>query len=355
MSAPRLPRRPPGVRPLFVRGRYADPLTVRTMAYLYGSGGIFAAVGTAIEPHLRSHEALTLYAISALSLAASGGLLALRNRMPTWALPASVAAGTVMISFGSASVPELFSEVVYYMELAAFSAFFLTRPQIVAQILLIGAGLAVGLAATHHLSEDLGQYVTIMGGIATGAVVVGVTRRRIEGLLDQLHRAAVTDPLTGLANRRAFVRALELEVRRADRHERPLALIYGDLDKFKQVNDRLGHRAGDETLERVAGVLRREARGSDLIARIGGEEFVIVAEADTDAAIEIAERIRLAVAAEFEDDPVALTISFGVATHDVGCETADAIIAAADSALYAAKQKGRNRTEASGAAAGNPA
>ena len=163
-----------------------------------------------------------------------------------------------------------------------------------------------------------------------------------------LERAANMDGLTGLYNRRHFDRRLAEEISRADRLDRPLSLIVADLDRFKQINDTLGHAAGDAILRATAACLSRSVRASDVLARFGGEEFVILApDTDAEGALSLAERLRRCLeAARPEVDgvgPTAITASFGVATYDG--HDPQALFTRADAALYAAKTGGRNRVE----------
>ena len=169
---------------------------------------------------------------------------------------------------------------------------------------------------------------------------------------------AVTDPLTGLANRRSFDDELALEWRRAERVGTGLALILADVDDFKPVNDTHGHQKGDEVLRRVGELLGAAVRQVDLAARYGGEEFaVIVPETDLGDALKLAERLRSNVMrAEIElSDGTRLhvTSSFGVAIKgEFG--RAEELIAAADEALYAAKRAGKNRVAPEVAPAAEP-
>ena len=162
----------------------------------------------------------------------------------------------------------------------------------------------------------------------------------------RLAELATTDPLTGLCNRRRFLEALAAALRAAQRHRGPTSILILDVDHFKAYNDAHGHPAGDEALRVVAGVLRGCRRPEDVPARLGGEEFVVLLPATdaTDAAV-VAERLR----AEIESAPWTLrrvTASVGVATGgDAGVADLDALIAAADRALYRAKREGRNRVE----------
>jgi len=166
-------------------------------------------------------------------------------------------------------------------------------------------------------------------------------------LHDIVQRQAITDELTQLANRRYFMEKLDTELRRAERFDEPLALVFADLDDFKRVNDRHGHHVGDDVLRAFAEVLRGRIRAIDVAARLGGEEFaILLLETDLNGAEALAESLRSAVAAlEVRvpgATPVRLTASFGVADYPQ-TRTADELLAAADLALYRAKREGKNR------------
>ncbi|HTB81097.1 MAG TPA: diguanylate cyclase [Opitutaceae bacterium] len=174
--------------------------------------------------------------------------------------------------------------------------------------------------------------------------------------LDVLHELATHDQLTGLFNRREFDRLLIEEVDRSRRFGRPFALVLGDIDHFKAVNDRHGHQAGDVVLREVAARLTGELRSVDRLARFGGEEMaMILMETDRATALETARR----AGAALERAPIAAggdvnlrtTMSFGVAVMPQDADSAEALVAAADKALYAAKARGRNCTVAAGEAA----
>src|SRR3989338_2676496 len=163
---------------------------------------------------------------------------------------------------------------------------------------------------------------------------------------------AITDGLTGLYNHRYFVGRLKDEIKRAERYERPLSLIIMDIDYFKHYNDTHGHQAGDEILRMLAELITKTIRTSDIAARYGGEEFVIISsETSKERVVQMAERVKKAI----EDYPFpkketqpggTLTVSFGVATFKVDATIADELIKKADSALYKAKESGRNRVVA---------
>jgi diguanylate cyclase (GGDEF)-like protein len=158
---------------------------------------------------------------------------------------------------------------------------------------------------------------------------------------DELERLSLADPLTGVANRRAFDRAIAEAWKRAVRHRRGLAVIMLDLDHFKVLNDSQGHTAGDECLRAVAKTMESAVRGNgdDVVARWGGEEFaVLLGDADADAAVAVAQRMRTNIEA------LGVTASLGVAVRANDADPT-ALIDRADRALYAAKRAGRNQVQ----------
>jgi len=160
---------------------------------------------------------------------------------------------------------------------------------------------------------------------------------------------AMTDGLTGLYNHRYLHEHLTEELSRARHESHGVALLFCDLDFFKDYNDRLGHAAGDAALRATARIIESCTRRSDLVARYGGEEFVVVLPGTAEPeAVEIAGRIRAAVAAHQEHG--SLTISIGVATYPESAETKESLLEAADRALYAAKRLGRDRVVSAGSA-----
>ena len=164
---------------------------------------------------------------------------------------------------------------------------------------------------------------------------------------DRLAELSSTDGLTGLWNRRHFQERLEEEFARSIRYGAPLSLLLIDLDGLKETNDRLGHRAGDAALRRAAAAIRKGARGSDLAARWGGDEFVLLApNAGGEEAGLLAERVRALAAEESPSRGTpAVTVSVGVSTTGPGrrLDAPEALVREADAALYDAKRGGRNR------------
>ncbi|GAA1376769.1 bifunctional diguanylate cyclase/phosphohydrolase [Catellatospora chokoriensis] len=227
-------------------------------------------------------------------------------------------------------------------------------PAVVA-VLAVG-GLAVAdLVLVGRLSlVTLAVTMLLLLGLLVRQVVATRDRAR---LTQGLRTAAITDQLTGLYNRRFFKEMVDVEAERAVRRRLPLSLVLLDLDHFKDINDTYGHSVGDAVLADVAQRLRREVRGSDLLCRYGGEEFVcLLPGTPAPAAYELAERLRQTlrgtpVTVAGMAEPILLTASLGVATDDPGERgrvDTDALINEADQAVYRAKALGRDRVVGSG-------
>ena len=180
-------------------------------------------------------------------------------------------------------------------------------------------------------------------------------RRALEArqreLLEQLEHQALTDMLTGLPNRRAFLNGSTQAIARARRSGDAVAVGVADVDHFKSINDRYGHATGDQVLKEVASVIRHAARAGDLVARTGGEEFSLLFPCATvEQAVLVAGRIRAAVQDHAVTTPdgevLRITLSIGVAQLPPDEGAFEAALARADAALYRAKHGGRNRVEA---------
>ena len=215
-----------------------------------------------------------------------------------------------------------------------------TRPELLISVICVGITYAVpspalgtgGYPATEAIAALLWMVIAGIAGFTLSELV-----RQRELLATRLERAARTDALTGLPNRRAWDEELEREILHAARTETPLCVALLDLDFFKQFNDMNGHPAGDSHLKEVAALWRDRLRSADLIARYGGEEFAVLLTA-TDAlqAEHVIESLRDSV-------PLEETVSAGVAQWD-GAESGPELFARADAALYEAKRSGRDRT-----------
>lgn len=223
---------------------------------------------------------------------------------------------------------------------------------------VLGLVLHLDDAARHDITwrAEGGQALVVLAiHVFVASVFERVRRERLEkqDLRRQLVEESVTDPVTGVRNRRFLERFLETEAARARRYRTRCSVAMLDLDHFKRYNDTHGHPAGDRVLEELAELLRSQAREADVVARYGGEEFVqVMPETDAEAARESAERIRRAVEArEFPGEevlPEGITVSLGVAALPTHADTAEELVQVADEALYRAKEEGRNRVVGAG-------
>ncbi len=161
-------------------------------------------------------------------------------------------------------------------------------------------------------------------------------------LMAELRELSITDPLTGVGNRRFFMERLRQELHRSERTGRAFVLLMLDLDHFKLVNDRFGHQRGDEMLTRCADVIVQNTRKTDLVARYGGEEFcVLLAETGEERGMLVAEKLRSAVEEMTRNSKAPITVSIGIAQW-APKDTRDDLLRRADRAMYGAKEKGRN-------------
>jgi diguanylate cyclase (GGDEF)-like protein len=209
--------------------------------------------------------------------------------------------------------------------------------------------IRAGDPAPHDVRTGDGRRIrarcTVMrdgGGMRTYCDITDLAQQA-----ERLEKLATTDTLTGLTNRRHFLALADKEWSRFQRYQRPLSMLMVDIDHFKAVNDRFGHATGDEALKLVAENCRTGQRESDTVGRIGGEEFaLLLPETDAAQARVVAERIQSNLAIQpfiADGEPVVLTVSIGLAAATLSMSGIDALMKAADQALYSAKAQGRNR------------
>jgi two-component system, sensor histidine kinase LadS len=209
---------------------------------------------------------------------------------------------------------------------------------------------AVRLLASSADSDTLYYYGLPLSMVAASILVaLGVADRlrAQRAALSEAERRAQTDPLTGVLNRRSLIERLDAACTRAKARGLPIALLFIDLDHFKQINDTFGHQAGDACLRAIIDPIHVELRQSDVIGRYGGEEFVVIlSSADAAAATPIAQRIveRVAdVRVQGFGDPIGVTCSIGIAASDTLGIWGEPLLAQADAAVYVAKRSGRNQ------------
>jgi diguanylate cyclase (GGDEF)-like protein/putative nucleotidyltransferase with HDIG domain len=330
-------------------------LMVLSGAYLCLAGALLTIVWLALpySPPTSHEGGLILMAVAASAMAAL--MLAAGDRMPAWGFHGFAAGGMLMVT-GTIyySEPATSPYAFLYLWVALYALYFFTPTKAALHILSIAVAYAAVLAADLATGHKEGGLLTAMGEAAprwtftVGTLVVAVVfvrllKDRLDRLVARLADAVREDPLTRLRNRRGFDETFELEIERARRRGGMVSLVLGDLDHFKDVNDRFGHPRGDEVLRRTAEILQATNRRIDLSARVGGEEFaVLLPDSDERGAHIAAERMRRAVGEAFADDPLPLTISFGVASFPAHGETTEDLMESADRALYTAKEIGRD-------------
>ena len=225
--------------------------------------------------------------------------------------------------------------------LFAHGALFLLRTPLVAALPFAPSNRMLGSVWLTVLSFE-----ALLFTISIAFILLAMAKERTE----LRHRtAAMVDPLTGIANRRSFLQDAAQLAKRYAANPRPTAVLLIDLDHFKSINDRFGHALGDRALEVFAEAARQSLRSSDLLGRLGGEEFAaVLSDTSREKAMMVAERIRESfakAAREVDGRPVCATVSIGlVHCQDAGFDVAEQL-AQADQALYFAKERGRNRVE----------
>jgi diguanylate cyclase (GGDEF)-like protein len=235
--------------------------------------------------------------------------------------------------------------VLFYIWTSLFVFYFFDRRQAALHVLFSAVSYAVVLFFIKLLFPPIATWVITVGTVLVAGFFVYLLKARLQSVIDQLADVARTDPLTGLLNRRGFQERFDQELERARRTGRPLSVMICDLDRFKMVNDRLGHAHGDEVLRRLAAILTGAKRDMDVAARMGGEEFsILLPETDERAAYPLVERIRSVVGRNLSGEGQPITMSSGVAGFPAQGGNAEELLNAADEALYAAKKLGRDRS-----------
>jgi len=329
-------------------------MAARAQAALFAAAGMVGALGVLL-PHPERFNEVGLLAIQCASLTAACVLLIIGDRTPRWVATCGPFGATAMTSLAIVFTGRSTSAyLLFYLWVALYAFYFLSGRQTAVLCLFAIVNYAAVIMGSRLLgytsggldtNEDIPAFVLLTGTFAVAGVFLVTLRERVGRLIDQLTDAASTDPLTGLLNRRGFQSVIDNELARSERGLRSFTLLMCDCDFFKHLNDQLGHHAGDEALQAIGRLLEENKRRIDVAARVGGEEFALVLpETDQHEAFIVAERLRSRFADGFADQPVPLTLSLGVATYPTHGMTADALLRAADEALYAAKALGRDRT-----------
>ena len=324
-------------------GMIGRPATARTLAYFYIAAAALVGVSLALPYPEDSTAGLAVVAIAG---ATGGALLLWRSEsLPRRMVPVVLGLGTLMTTaaiYFRGDRSSFFALLYLWIALEAF--YFHGRRWAVVQVGVQAVAYGAVLAVLPG-DRPVENWVLVVGvGVVAGALAA-YQRGKISTLVASLDDAARTDPLTGLLNRRAFEELFEHELERVHRTGGRVSVLIGDLDGFKAVNDRFGHEAGDAVLAKVADDMLKWKRKIDTPARIGGEEFaVLLPDTDERGAYLVAERLRRATHRSFAEYPMPVTISFGVATQPEHGDDLRSLLRAADRALYAAKDLGKDRT-----------
>lgn len=252
--------------------------------------------------------------------------------------------GVAAISYAVSQSPGAGDGAILYTMPVLWMTFFYGRRGAVGILACVAVGHAAALMILPSSSVYPGRWLDVMLSVAASAIVVLALESRNQALVGRLAAEARTDPLTGLLNRRGLDERATVAIAHARRDRTTVAVAGFDLDHFKCINDRWGHETGDRVLVRLGGLLKHEARDIDTVARVGGEEFVVVLpDTDLDGAGAFADRIRAGLAAAPSEDLPPARVSAGIVSS-VAPEDLATLLAQADAALYDAKRAGRDRT-----------
>jgi diguanylate cyclase (GGDEF)-like protein len=317
----------------------------RTFGTLFLVGAVVGGLSLLVsDPGNRNDVVLAV--MSGVALLVGAVLFVVYRRTPMWGFQAVTAIGSVMIAAATAggSAGAEGGYAVFYVWVVLLAFLFFTFRAAAAQTAFAAAAYAVVLIARD--SQFAFNYILGLVAVSGAAgAVVGLLGTRVEALATNLTSQANTDPVTAIANRRSFESRFDFELLVADEAVRSLSIVICDLDRFKTVNDQLGHEEGDAALRRAAAAIVNAVRSVDIVFRLGGEEFaVLLPSTDTLEAYAVAERIRVAIREDFDEYAVPVTVSCGVATRRKGGFDRKALLRAADDALYRAKGAGRDRT-----------
>jgi diguanylate cyclase (GGDEF)-like protein len=277
-----------------------------------------------------------------VALAVALALAVIAPRTTRWGLAPIVPIAIGLIAWALSTAPNASDAAVIYMCPVLWTVAFFGLPGVVASV----AGIAVAYGAVLLSTTPTGyvdQWIDVTAAVSVIAAFGCVMARRNDALVVRLAGEARADKLTGLLNRRGFEERAEIAMAHARRVGSSIAVVAFDIDYFKRVNDEWGHATGDRVLARIGALLTQETRQVDVVARIGGEEFVVLLHAtDTAEADAFTHRCQLAMAADDGSNLPLMTLSAGIAAA-VAPQGLEPLLGAADSALYAAKQGGRDR------------
>ncbi|TQN43582.1 diguanylate cyclase (GGDEF)-like protein [Blastococcus colisei] len=352
------PRLDPEVPPIGATSTSRGPeqrVAAFTLAALLVVGALMGSINLFVDEVLRDGPARWVYGATMGLLVVMAAPLFVRQRAGRWHMFGLVLLGDLIYVVVVLCVqdPVLYATPLMLLFPAFVAAWFLGPWEFGANLIATTAACLVGLWPSHDDPVALGVQVGVSAGMLNaGALGVFVLRRRVQRLLVATQTLTRLDPLTGLFNRRFLVEQAPRLWRQARRDGSRVAALVLDLDHFKRLNDAHGHAAGDAVLRAVAESLASTVRPSDILARTGGEELVVIGlVSDPDEAAHLAERLRFAVAGGRTPDGHAVTASIGVAlTRPADGESPTdglwRLVDRADAAMYEAKRQGRDRVVA---------
>jgi diguanylate cyclase (GGDEF)-like protein len=323
-----------------------------TLALLLVLGGLMGTINLFVSDVLRDGPQRWVYGATMAACILAAVPLVVRRRVTRWNTFGLVLLGDLiyLVVVFCIDDPVRYATPLMLLFPAFVAAWFLGRWELAVNMVVTTVVCLVALWPSYDDPVALGVQVGVSAGMLNaGALGVFVLRRRVQRLLAETQTLSHLDPLTGLFNRRFLVGQAPRMWRQARRDGTRVAAMMLDLDHFKRLNDAHGHAAGDAVLRSVAASLTATVRPTDVLARTGGEEIVVLGlVADPDEAAHLAERLRTAVANSRTADGHAVTASIGIAlTRPVeGEDAGDALwrlVDRADAAMYEAKQQGRDR------------
>ncbi len=326
-----------------LRQPHAQRTAARVGGALLLTGGSMAIILTAIGPGFVNGRIKITLCTAGVAVVIGLVCFAHPAVIPRWVLPFIGPLGTGLIALSSILTRTATdgSETLYLWTVL-YSAYFLAWRYALINVLIVAA-LYPPIAISVLGKPGITPSVYVVGTSVVTLLIVANLRGQLSRLLTASALEARTDGLTGLPNRRSWEEGLVRELDRQARRRTPLCVLMIDLDHFKRLNDTYGHATGDMALTRVAALLRGHARMSDVLARVGGEEFALLLPdcGSTDARLR-AQEIRIAIERASAAWPTPVTVSIGVAALPLHASTGSDLMQAADVALYEAKRSGRN-------------
>ena len=321
------------------------------MQAFLGIGAALVGLVGVLLPHPAEFDETGLLATQAASFICGAALLLAGGRVPIWTLHGMPVVATLLTTLSIIFTSDPTSAyAMFYLWVGLYSFYFLSRFEAVLQIAFVIVSYATALAildgggSSSPSESEVHHLVVLTGTLVVGGSLLLYLRSRLEDLMGRLSDAARTDLLTDLPNTRSLRDTLTVELERARLGNSKVSVLVLNLDRFKAVNQSLGHRTGDELLRQIATLFQEATRRIDTVARTGPTEFTIVMpeSAETDAYL-LAEQLLARVRRGFREEFMPMTTSAGIATYPTHAATVEELVKLAEQALEAAKMLGRDR------------